>query len=108
MWSAVQRLGFTGGRVLEPGCGSGNFIGFAPAGTELVGVEADRTTARVADHLYGATARIHAARFEDFTAADGSFDLAIGNVPFAKVTPHDVRHNRSRHALHNYFVVKSL
>lgn len=36
MWKAVQRLGFTGGRVLEPGCGSGNFIGFAPGGTELV------------------------------------------------------------------------
>ena len=27
IWQAVQDLGFTGGRVLEPGCGSGNFIG---------------------------------------------------------------------------------
>ena len=32
----------------------------------------------------------------------------IGNVPFAKVTPHDPRHNRGRHALHNYFLIKSL
>ena len=31
VWSAVADLGFVGGRVLEPGCGSGNFIGFAPA-----------------------------------------------------------------------------
>jgi N12 class adenine-specific DNA methylase len=32
----------------------------------------------------------------------------IGNVPFAKVTPHDPRHNRRRHTLHNYFICKSL
>ena len=108
MWQAVQQLGFDGGRVLEPGCGSGNFIGFAPPGCELVGVEADRTTAAIARHLYGPRADIHAGRFETFAAPDGKFDLAIGNVPFAKVTPHDPRHNRGRHALHNYFIVKSL
>src|SRR5690606_24456489 len=28
--------------------------------------------------------------------------------PFAKVTPHDPHHNRGRHALHNYFLLKSL
>jgi N12 class adenine-specific DNA methylase len=108
MWQAVQRLGFEVGRVLEPGCGSGNFIGFAPPGCELVGVEADRTTATVARHLYGPRADIHASRFETFDAPGGAFDLAIGNVPFAKVTPHDPHHNRGRHALHNYFIVKSL
>ncbi len=32
IWAAARRLGFVGGRVLEPGCGSGNFIGFAPEG----------------------------------------------------------------------------
>jgi hypothetical protein len=31
IWSAVQQLGFAGGQVLEPGCGSGNFIGLGPA-----------------------------------------------------------------------------
>jgi hypothetical protein len=31
MWVALGRLGFAFGRVLEPGCGSGNFIGVAPA-----------------------------------------------------------------------------
>ena len=98
LWDAVQRLGFTGGRVLEPGCGSGNFIGFAPDGCEIVGVEADRTTAAIAGHLYGARAEIHTARFETFAELEGTFDLAIGNVPFAKVTPHDPRHNRGRHA----------
>ena len=30
VWDAVAALGFDGGQVLEPGCGSGNFIGLAP------------------------------------------------------------------------------
>ena len=94
--------------MLEPGCGSGNFVGLAPDGCEITGVEADSTTAAVARHLYGARATIRAERFESFVAPDGHFDLVIGNVPFAKVTPHDPRHNRSRLALHNYFIVKSL
>lgn len=108
MWRAVGDLGFTGGQVLEPGCGSGNFIGLAPDGCEITGVEADATTAAVARHLYGSKATIHAQRFESFVAPDEHFDLVIGNVPFAKVTPHDPRHNRSRLGLHNYFIVKSL
>lgn len=108
MWSAARGLGFEAGRVLEPGCGSGNFIGFAPEGADLVGVELDPTTAAVADHLYGARARLHVGGFEDFHQPDGSFDLVIGNVPFAKVTPYDPAFNRGNHTLHNYFLVKSL
>ena len=48
MWDALGRLGFTGGRVLEPGCGSGNFIGPAPPDARMVGVERDPTTAAIA------------------------------------------------------------
>ncbi len=109
MWGAVGDLGFDGsGRVLEPGCGSGNFLGFAPDEADLVGVELDETTAQIARHIYGSRATIHGEGFEDLRASDGSFDVVIGNVPFAKVTPHDPHHNRGRHALHNYFLIKSL
>ena len=31
LWSAVTRFGFAGGRVLEPGCGTGLFIALEPA-----------------------------------------------------------------------------
>jgi hypothetical protein len=31
MYSALRRLGFTGGRMLEPGGGVGNFLGLMPA-----------------------------------------------------------------------------
>ena len=109
MWQAVCDLGADGEiQVLEPGCGSGNFIGFAPAGARLTGVELDETSAEIAEHLYGAQATIHASAFEELRVEDGAFDLVIGNVPFAKVTPHDPRHNLGRHALHNYFLIKSL
>ena len=53
MWSAVRDLGVDGPvRVLEPGCGSGNFLGFAPPDAVLTGVELDPTTATIARHLY--------------------------------------------------------
>ena len=106
MWEAVARLGFDGGRVLEPGCGSGNFIGHAPPEARMVGVERDPTTAAVARALYP-DAEIHTGPFERLAQAE-SFDAAIGNVPFAKVTPTDTRFNRGRHSLHNYFLIKSL
>ena len=52
IWQTVRELGFDGGRVLEPGCGIGTFIGLAPADAELTGVELDPATARLAQALY--------------------------------------------------------
>ena len=52
MWSAMTRAGFDEGLVLEPGCGSGTFIGLAPPGAQMVGVELDPTTAQIAHLLY--------------------------------------------------------
>ncbi len=72
MWSSAQQLGVEGDvRVLEPGCGSGNFIGFAPDGARLTGVELDQTTAEIAQHLYGARATIEATGFEELRVPDG-------------------------------------
>ena len=46
MWGAASALGVDGPvRVLEPGCGSGNFLGLAPEDAVLTGVELDATTA---------------------------------------------------------------
>jgi N12 class adenine-specific DNA methylase len=110
MWAAVGRLGFTAGRVLEPGCGSGNFIGARPAGLDarwFTGVELDPTTAAIAAALYP-LADIRAESFADTGLGDGTFDLVIGNVPFADVVLHDRVHNPQRLAMHNHFIVKSL
>lgn len=107
MWAAVQRLGFAGGRVLEPGCGTGTFIGLAPEGVQAVGVELDPTTAAITQALYPA-ADIRAESFADTRLPADTFDLTIGNVPFANVTLHDPRHNAGRHSMHNHFIIKSM
>lgn len=88
IWSALGELGFTEGRVLEPGCGSGNFVGTAPPGADMVGVEVDPITAQIAAALYP-DAQILAESFAVTRAPEGSFDLVVGNVPFAKATLND-------------------
>ena len=108
MWDLAGSLGFAGGNVLEPGCGLGTFIGLAPHGTAMTGVELDETTAAIAQQLYPEQ-RIVARSFADPTRArDGSFDMAIGNVPFADVKLHDPRHNPAGHSIHNHFICKAL
>lgn len=56
MYSVLERLGATRGRVLEPSVGSGNFFGLMPksmrATAQLFGVELDPITSRIAAGLY--------------------------------------------------------
>jgi hypothetical protein len=84
-WHAAQHLGFAGGRVLEPGMGTGLFFALLPdalrGATQLTGIEYDPVTARIA-RLIHPEARI---RCEDYTRSNlaGGFDLVIGNPPFA-------------------------
>jgi len=54
IWGAARRLGFIEGRVLEPGCGSGNFVAFAPERAQMVGVELEACHCR---HRSGALPR---------------------------------------------------
>src|SRR6266568_4356401 len=103
MWSAAQRLGFDGGPVLEPGSGSGNFIGFSPTEAQMTGVELEPVTAAIATALYP-QARIIPGSFATTRLPDSSFNLVIGNVPFGNITLHDPRHNRSGHSIHNRLV----
>ena len=107
IWEGVRRLGFTAGEVLEPGCGSGNFIGFAPPGARVTGIELEPVTARIATALYPDAAILNES-FADTRAPEGSYDLAIGNVPFGSFALNDRRHNAAGHSIHNHFILKSL
>ncbi len=107
MWSALGRAGFSGGRVLEPGCGSGTFITHAPTSAQMVGVELDATTAAIAAAL-SPSAQIRAEGFEKTAVPASSFTAVIGNVPFGDVRLYDPVHNQARHSIHNHFIVKSL
>jgi SAM-dependent methyltransferase len=107
IWAGVQQLGFTGGRVLEPGCGSGNFIGFAPGGVRVTGIELEPVTAQIAAALYP-DADIVSESFADFRERESTFDLAIGNVPFGSFALTDRLHNPGGHSIHNHFIIKAL
>ncbi|OLT03418.1 hypothetical protein BJF77_17790 [Kocuria sp. CNJ-770] len=92
VWGALTALGFQGGRVLEPGSGAGTFIGLAPEGAQMTGVELDPVTAAISQALYP-DATIRTESFADTRMPGGVFDAAVGNVPFSRNTLHDARHN---------------
>ena len=107
MWRALVDLGFDGGEVLEPGSGAGVTFGTAPAGARLAGVEIDPTSAAISRLLAPGVTVLNES-FADTLAKDGDFDAVVGNVPFARVTLYDPRHNTGRHRMHNHFLVKSV
>lgn len=111
IWAGLTRLGWRGGRVLEPAIGTGLFPALLPETMRdvsyLTGVELDPVTARIA-RLLQPKARIINA---DFSRADLSpvFDLAIGNPPFSDRTVRSDRAYRSLGLrLHDYFIARSI
>ena len=111
MYRAAERFGFKGGRVLEPACGIGHFVGLMPEDmlrrSTVTGIEIDPLTARIAKALYP-DADIRAQPFEQTKLADGFYDLAISNVPFGDYTVHDPRFNNYKFSIHDYFFAAAL
>ncbi|MFI9155713.1 hypothetical protein [Streptomyces sp. NPDC053367] len=107
MWQGLAAYGFDGGEVLEAGCGSGAFFGVAPQTARLTGVEVDPTTAAIAARIYP-HANVLSESFTDTDAPAGTFDLVIGNVPFAQAPFGERRYGATGHSLHNGFIIKQL
>ncbi|UOK73926.1 Eco57I restriction-modification methylase domain-containing protein [Ancylobacter polymorphus] len=111
MWAGLQRLGWRGGRVLEPGIGTGLFPALIPGAlrdvSHVIGVELDPVTARIV-RLLQPRARIIAADFAR-TELPANFDLVIGNPPFSDRTVRSDRAFRSMGLrLHDYFIVRAI
>lgn len=111
MWEMVRKMGFTGGRVLEPGMGIGNFFGLMPADfaatSQLTGIELDRLTGGMAKILYPES-NIQIKGYENSKTSDNFYDLVIGNWPFANVNPADRRYDKFGAGLHDYYFLKAL
>ena len=113
MYDGLKQLGFTGGRMLEPSSGVGNFVGAMPADmTSQVKswtmVELDNITGLFAKYLYP-NADVRIQGFEEANIPDGYMDVAIGNVPFGNYAITDKHYPKAvTSAIHNYFFAKSL
>ena len=111
MYSALERLGFQGGRILEPACGIGHFIGYIPDGVQsrslITGIEIDPVSAQIAKLLYP-DADIRNEAFEKARLADEFFDVAISNIPFGDYKPYDTKFNKLGFLIHDYFFAASL
>ena len=105
MYQALTRLGVpSDATVLEPGCGSGNFLRLAPEGMHFIGVELDSLSGRIAKALFPQH-EIRIQGFQDTRLPEGALDAVIGNPPFADVK---LEYKGQRYSLHDYFFVKSL
>ncbi|MFR5913048.1 MAG: LPD25 domain-containing protein [[Clostridium] innocuum] len=110
MYEALDHMGFSGGTILEPSCGTGNFFGLIPdgmAGSTLHGVEIDSLTGRIAKQLYQ-KASIAIEGFEQTRLPDDHFDVVVGNVPFGDFKVNDSRYNAQKFLIHDYFFAKAL
>ena len=111
MYAALERLGFKHGRILEPACGLGHFIGLMPdemhARSRITAIEIDSITARLAQSLYPDTDIRHQP-FEEARLADGFYDLAVSNIPFGDYKPFDPRFKDWNFLIHDYFFAATL
>ena len=109
IYTALENMGFTGGEILDPAMGTGNFFGNLPAemaeNSRLYGVELDSLTARIAKELYP-EAKIQNRGFERTKLENGTFDVIIGNVPFGDFKPYDPEYDE--YLIHDYFFAKSI
>jgi N12 class adenine-specific DNA methylase/adenine-specific DNA methylase len=111
IWQALIQMGFQGGRILEPGLGTGLFLALMPETvrkrSRATGIELDPVTAGIARLLYP----LQDIRNADFAKIElpPTFDLAIGNPPFSdRIVQSDPAYKGMGLRLHDYFIVKAL
>ena len=111
MYALLERLGFQGGRVLEPACGIGHFLGLMPEPmlrrSRVTAIEIDSVTARIAKALYP-DADVRHQPFEETRLADDFYDVAVSNIPFGDYKPFDPRFKSWNFVIHDYFFAAAL
>jgi len=114
MWSMVERLGFKGGRILEPSAGTGYFLGAMPQEiaqkSTVTAIELDQLSARILKALYGDFGvNVIQSGFEAAKLPEGFYDLAISNVPFGSYQVPEL-HNvpYANFLIHDYFFAKAM
>lgn len=110
IYQVLKNLGFQYGNILEPACGTGNFMGLLPESfkdSKLYGIELDSITGRIARYLYP-NANIAVEGYEKTNLPDSFFDVAVGNVPFGQFSVSDKRYDKYHFNIHDYFFAKTI
>lgn len=107
----IEKMGFKGGKVLDPAMGTGNFFSAMPnrmkEQSELFGVELDPITGAIATYLHN-DANVQIKPFEKTTFENNSFDLIVGNIPFNDFKISDKKNYSKDLYIHDYFITRSL
>jgi predicted RNA methylase len=100
---AIGRLGLPDhATILEPGCGTGNFMSQGKPGNRFIGVELDSISGRIARALHPE----HDIRIEAFQDSRlPPVDAVIGNPPFGDV---DIKYSGEMRPIHDFFFAKSV
>ncbi len=105
MHAAMERLGVPGdATVLEPGCGTGNFIRFGRSGLRFIGIELDVISGRIGQALHPHQ-DIRIENFRDTNLPEGSVNGVIGNVPVSDLK---LDYRGQKLSLHDFFFAKSI
>jgi N12 class adenine-specific DNA methylase len=102
---AIARLGVpANAKILEPGCGTGNFMRSSESAARFIGIELDSISGRIAKALHpGQDIRIES--FADTKLPEDHIDAVVGNVPFADLK---LDYQGRKLSLHDYFFAKSI
>ena len=114
MWGALERFGLNSLDrpldIVDPGVGTGNFIGTAPIATRqnanFHGIECDSITAEIASRLYPEVKIIN-KEFQNVQYTANSKDLFIGNPPYSDVRTFNPSTGK-REVLHDLFLRESI
>lgn len=110
IYDTLKSMGVEQANILEPSCGTGNFLGMLPQemqSSKLYGVELDSISGKIAKQLYQ-KANIKVQGYEKADLPDSFLDIAIGNVPFGDFKVNDKRYDKNNFLIHDYFFAKTL
>ena len=109
IYTKLIEFGFKEGRILEPSCAVGNFIGNLPKELDSSQVygELDNISGNIAKQLYPQS-EIQVKGFEETNFSNNFFDIAIGNVPFGNFKILDREYDRYNFLIHDYFFAKTI
>ena len=110
MWTALLRMGFRYGNILEPAVGTGIFFDHMPPiirqWSDLDAVEIDRITCNILVNKHP-DVHLTCSGFEKVHYGKKRYDLIISNPPYGKEVINDIFNPDLSHLIiHHWFVAK--